>query len=204
MKLTLSLAAVAAAFVALLVTPCSAAPKAAFPPQHWSSMTLTAKLAIVRQDIHRDRTAVAWWLHQARRFPDGVTRRFHRCPALGIRLPGMICLHGQRLVKELKLQTKIERALTPKPTIAHLALWECIHGGEGAWYDNTGNHYYNGLQMTWGWGPLPDSGPLADPNHYTPMQIMAVAEGAYREHGYSRAWLGGQWPQTSPPCLRFA
>ena len=41
--------------------------------------------------------------------------------------------------------------LTPKPTLSHLAGWLCIHAREGAWNANTGNGYYGGLQMTYGW-----------------------------------------------------
>lgn len=83
---------------------------------------------------------------------------------------------------------------------AHYQLWMCIHNREGAWYDDTGNGYFNGLQMSYGWlGIVP-----GNPDNYTPIQIMTYAETGYRQSGYSRAWLEGQWPNTSPPCLQYA
>lgn len=80
---------------------------------------------------------------------------------------------------------------------AHLQGWLCIHGREGAWYSNTGNGFYNGLQMTWGWGPL-----VGDPNNYTPLQVMQAAESEYaRQPSTLRdRWMRGQWPNTYPPC----
>jgi hypothetical protein len=78
----------------------------------------------------------------------------------------------------------------------HYNGWICIHRQEGAWYSNTGNGFYNGLQMTWNWG----HGIVGDPNKYTPLQIMQAAERGYRESGYSSAWMSGQWPNTYPPC----
>ncbi len=83
--------------------------------------------------------------------------------------------------------------------IAHMALWLCIHRGEGAWNANTGNGYYGGLQMTYGWAGLVGNAALLSPR-----QQMAAAETGYRQSDYSRAWLEGQWPNTSPPCLGYA
>jgi hypothetical protein len=86
-------------------------------------------------------------------------------------------------------------------TIAHRALWLCIHSREaGAWDTNTGNGYFGGLQMTAGWyggpGHLASSDPAA--------VQMRAAEVQYRASGYSIAWLDGQWPNTAPPCLSLA
>lgn len=83
---------------------------------------------------------------------------------------------------------------------AHYALWLCIHGGEGAWPDDTGNGFYGGLQMTLGWYGGPGHKAGWDP----PIVQMRAAEAGYRASGYSRSWLGGQWPNTSPPCLAYA
>lgn len=88
--------------------------------------------------------------------------------------------------------------LHPRPVIAHLALWLCIHRGEGAWNANTGNGYYGGLQMTSGWGGV------ERPDKLSPSAQMALAEREYRASGYSTGWLEGQWPNTSPPCLGHA
>ncbi len=83
--------------------------------------------------------------------------------------------------------------------IAHRALWECIHSGEGAWNAETGNGYHGGLQMTYGWGGL-----VQDAGLLSPDAQMAAAETGYRQSGYSRSWLAGQWPNTSPPCMAYA
>lgn len=85
------------------------------------------------------------------------------------------------------------------PRIAHLALWLCIHGGEGAWSD-TGDPYWGGLQMHPGWG----YGTSWHASDDSPLVQMQSAERAYRASGFSTAWLEGQWPNTSPPCLGFA
>jgi hypothetical protein len=83
--------------------------------------------------------------------------------------------------------------------IGHRALWLCIHSREaGAWDANTGNGYYGGLQMTAGWGGV------ARPDLLSPAAQMSLAEGQYRASGYSHAWLVGQWPNTSPPCMSLA
>jgi len=79
-----------------------------------------------------------------------------------------------------------------------MALWLCIHRGEGAWNANTGNGYYGGLQMTSGWGGV------ARPDLLSPAAQMSLAEGQYRASGYSTSWLRGQWPNTSPPCMGYA
>lgn len=83
--------------------------------------------------------------------------------------------------------------------IPHEALWLCIHRGEGAWNAATGNGYFGGLQMTYGWDGLVGNAALLSPA----AQMQAAGTG-YRRSGYSRAWLEGQWPMTSPPCLGLA
>jgi hypothetical protein len=81
---------------------------------------------------------------------------------------------------------------------SHYALWNCIHNGEGAWNANTGNGYYGGLQMTYGWDGLVSNAALL-----SPAQQMAAAETGYRQSGYSEAWLLGQWPVSSRSCLGY-
>jgi hypothetical protein len=86
-------------------------------------------------------------------------------------------------------------------TTIHVALWLCIHKGEGAWNDDTGNGYYGGLQMTSGWGGV------ARPDLLSPQAQMALAERGLQaaiRKGDEIAWLEGQWPNTSPPCLGYA
>jgi len=87
--------------------------------------------------------------------------------------------------------------LKPQAYIAHLALWLCIHKGEGSWTDE-GAPYYGGLQMTYGWGGL-----VGDAAKLSPDAQMRAAETGYRQSGYSVGWLEGQWPNTSPPCLAY-
>jgi hypothetical protein len=84
------------------------------------------------------------------------------------------------------------------PIAAHAALWLCIHRGEGAWDDDTGNGYYGGLQMTAGWGGV------ARPDLLPPAAQMALAERQFAAARYSTAWLVHQWPSTAPPCLGLA
>lgn len=91
------------------------------------------------------------------------------------------------------------RTLSSTPSILHRALWLCIHSREGAWNAQTGNGFYGGLQMTYGWDGLVRNAALL-----SPIAQMRAAETGYRRSGYSRAWLEGQWPNTSPPCLGYA
>ncbi len=91
------------------------------------------------------------------------------------------------------------RLAARRPTIAHLALWNCIHNGEGNGWDPSGT-YSGPLQMTRGWAGYP----ISDWNTIPLAQVYADAETQYRLRGYSRAWLEGQWPRTSPPCLAYA
>ncbi len=84
------------------------------------------------------------------------------------------------------------------PTIGHRSLWLCIHSREGSWNAQTGNGFYGGLQMTYGWDGLVGNAALL-----SPAQQMRAAETGYRRSGYSVAWLRGQWPNSSPPCLAY-
>lgn len=200
LKLALSLVAVAATFVTTTAAQATRGTPQASPPHHWTTMTLTEKHQVVAHEIRVERSVVRWWFHPRRRFPTDASSRYRKCVALNARAPGMVCAAGQRLVNDLRLQARIERALTPPPPAnPHLALWLCIHAGEGGWGANTGNGYYDGLQMTWGWGPLEGS-----PNNYTPKQLMAAAEQEYQASGYSRTWLSGQWPNTVQSCWQYA
>lgn len=73
------------------------------------------------------------------------------------------------------------------PLPPHYQLWLCIHRGEGAWNDNTGNGYYGGLQAHYNWYGVPRMDLLS------PLRQMWHAEIVYRQSGYSRSWLYGQW-----------
>ena len=78
------------------------------------------------------------------------------------------------------------------------AAWECIHRGEGGWYENSGNGYYGGLQMdlefqrTYAPAFLLRKG-TAD--HWTRLEQMWVAERARRS---GRGFY--PWPNTARAC----
>jgi len=93
--------------------------------------------------------------------------------------------------------------LRPKPVIAHLALWLCIHKTEaGDWHNHDTGHnsHYGGLQMTSPWGRGVYYVYRAD--YLTASEQMRKAELGYRASGYSRSWLMGQW--YHPECLAYA
>ncbi|HEV7639315.1 MAG TPA: hypothetical protein VGO39_00425 [Gaiellaceae bacterium] len=77
----------------------------------------------------------------------------------------------------------------------HVAGWSCIQSREARWNANTGNGFYGGLQMTYGW-----AGRVRNAALLTPAAQIAVAEAEASEHGWSYAWMRGQWPNTYPPC----
>lgn len=81
----------------------------------------------------------------------------------------------------------------------HAAGWLCIHASEGAWGSTNPNGHYNGLQMTYDWMGIIHG----NPNNYSPTQILWAAETGYKNSGYSRRWLEGQWGQTIGPCWHY-
>jgi len=99
------------------------------------------------------------------------------------------------------MRRQVAASKLPRRTlIGHRALWLCIHSGEGSWTD-AGDPYWGGLQMTRPWGRGEYYVYRAD--LLSPFEQMHKAELAYRASGYSLAWLEGQWPKTSPPCLAY-
>lgn len=91
---------------------------------------------------------------------------------------------------------RYHRLYEPKPApVNNVAGWLCVHSGEADWGAQTGNKYYGGLQMTYGWMGLVSNAALLSPS-----QQMAAAETGYRLSGYSDAWMRQQWPNTYPPC----
>ncbi len=144
------------------------------------------------------RQGIAWHRQQTWRWQDIAGR--HRTPTTHAEtrtrstayLAWLARLWSHRRIRARHLATV-------HPAIAHLALWICIHNGEGAWDSSTGNGYYGGLQMSYGWGGL-----VTDAAQLSPYEQMRAAETGYRTSGYSTRWLEGQWPNTSPPCLGLA
>jgi len=94
------------------------------------------------------------------------------------------------------LRSKILNYTTP---VKHSTEWGCIHRGEGAWNDATGNGYYGGLQMDRNFERQYGADMLVryqgDANLWTPRDQMIVAERAY-ESGRGFA----PWPMTARAC----
>lgn len=143
-------------------------------------MTVQEKVAYFKMSLSHERQVVAWL--ESRKAPRTLDRRTE----LGW-FRAAVRWHTRLLARY--------SAKLPHPA-AHLAFWTCVHNGEGAWDSQTGNGYYGGLQMTYGWAGLVTNAALLSPAD----QIRAAEEG-FRRSGYSVAWLLGQWPNTSPPCL---
>lgn len=102
---------------------------------------------------------------------------------------------GKKWMREARLRLRPPSPPPSSYSVGHESLWECIHGGEGT--DAYGT-YTGYLQMTNPWEG--HSG-----NWYAMgTGVYALAEQEYAAHGYSISWLEGQWPNTSPPCLRYA
>jgi len=81
---------------------------------------------------------------------------------------------------------------------SHYTGWMCIHAREGSWNAQTGNGYYGGLQMTYGWAGRVGNAALMSPDAQ-----IAAADAEAREHGYSYGWMSSQWPNTFPPCSGY-
>ena len=154
------------------------------------------------QTIHQLRTGIRWQRSQTWHWQDvagkprTATRHREQTSSSVLFLRWI-----DRLWMRRRLSAKHSAAATSptRNSSLHYALWICIHHGEaGTWNANTGNGYLGGLQMT------PDWGGVARPDLLSASQQMGLAERGYRASGYSRAWLEGQWPNTSPPCLGYA
>lgn len=92
-----------------------------------------------------------------------------------------------------------DRLLNYSQPVKHSTEWGCIHRGEGAWNDATGNGYFGGLQMDRNFERQYGADMLAryqgDANLWTPRDQMIVAERAYEAgRGF------GPWPQTARAC----
>jgi hypothetical protein len=116
--------------------------------------------------------------------------------------PYNIAVRDHRWELRYGLRLKHEIYIASLPTIAHRSLWLCLHPHESSnWYDRDsgGNSHYGGLQMTKDWMGIIKGYPY----FYSPEQQMNAAETGYRNSGYSRAWLWGQWGQTLGFCTRY-
>jgi hypothetical protein len=75
--------------------------------------------------------------------------------------------------------------------------WECIHEHEGAWNSNTGNGYYGGLQMDYGFMGSYGSEFLSrwgTADNWPVWAQITAAERAYSSRGFS------PWPNTARAC----
>lgn len=180
-----------------------AAPAHARTTHHsWNTMTLTQRRSVVLGVVRRERIPIHRWLH-SRSLTDAWP--YHFCRALGTPVPGLVCIHGQRLVDALAVLHRIDvkiaaRAAATRP--AHLAGWLCIHNGRypGAAHEGNGwspNGLYSGpLQMSSGWGGYA----VSDWNALPEMKVYADAEAVASREGFRPTWMSGQWPNTYPGC----
>ena len=141
---------------------------------------------------------------------DTIRAIFHS-QTINLKHSRYVCKHGANYNQIWHCKAKVwlakERRETflklhpPRPArtaIKYLSAWICIHGGEGAWNANTGNGYYGGLQMDYGfmstYGPelLRSKGTA---NNWTPYEQMLVAE---RAHDSGRGFY--PWPTTARRC----
>lgn len=109
-------------------------------------------------------------------------------------------------VASTRLKTLYPPPAPPAPVVGHWALWNCITNGAYTGAPHEGNGYngsYTGpLGMTTPWAGHYPTG--SDWVHTPIATVYSYAEQEYAAHHYSRAWLSGQWPNTSPPCFRYA
>lgn len=104
---------VLAAAVAALSLTATASPARARHHHHarWHDLSLTQKRAVVAKVVTRERQTLRWWLANRERFPASSATPHVFCAAVGIRAPGAICIHADRLVKALHVQRRIDAKL---------------------------------------------------------------------------------------------
>ena len=153
--------------------------------------------------LDRDNNVIAWW--RTYRHPRGSLASVHRgvVPVqqfplcLGARMPRAVCWHYKHRRWTLPLYKRTLAKLQPQIPAGLVAAFTCIHRYEGAWNSNTGNGYYGGMQMDYGfqrtYGPeflarygTADRWPIS-------AQLLAAYR-AYRARGFS------PWPNTARYC----
>lgn len=81
--------------------------------------------------------------------------------------------------------------------------WRCIHEHEGAWNANTGNGYYGGLQMDYGFQSAYGSEFIArwgTADRWPVWVQITAAERSYHGYGGYGGRGFGPWPNTSRMC----
>jgi hypothetical protein len=144
------------------------------------------------QKLQKSQSVVSWYENSGRWT---LRPRYQFCADLrSARAAGRCWRHRENLRWH---RARVAR-LTPKPVLGHVQGWLCIHSKEGAWDAQTGNGYYGGLQMSYGW-----AGRVTNAALLSAAQQIAEAEAEAAEHGWSYDWMRGQWPNTFPPCSGY-
>jgi hypothetical protein len=155
--------------------------------------TLQAKLQLAKRQVTHDRRELA-----SLRMRDW---------SLLSPLSRLAVWHRAWLARDARYVSQLERA-TSATVLGPSWLvnaFMCIHRGEGSWTSNTGNGYYGGLQMDYGfmgtygrqllYPNWPSRTPTVTADHWTPAEQISVAIRAY----YSgRGFF--PWPNTARRC----
>jgi hypothetical protein len=148
----------------------------------------------------KSRTTIAWWEGRGR-WARALGRKW--CWSFVGERRERVCLrarrshraHRERLVR---LERELEAMRQPYGPIGDLGAWLCIHAGEGSWSANTGNGYYGGLQMDYGFMRAYGGywlRTLGTADQWPPQLQMAVAE---RARASGRGYY--PWPNTARAC----
>lgn len=148
-----------------------------------------------------------WW--RGHRSQASARAAQPRCAAVGVRMPRWVCWYAAAArweARELaQTRARLVAAAAPAPA-GHWRLWACITDGAYAGAPHEGDGYngpYSGpLGMTTPWAghyPQPGRDWVSSARAY----VYATAEQEYAAHGYSSAWVYGQWPNTGPPCAAY-
>lgn len=194
----MKLIALAAAAVAALTLTASAGAHIVRPGCN-SHLSPRAELRCARLNRQHALASVLW----AR----AAQRRIRVLDASSSLILGRVVANHLWLYRTMTARVlEAERRIVAATRPAHYALWSCITNGAypGAAHEGDGyNGSYSGpLGMTTPW--LGHSPPGSDWVHSDRVAVYQLAEQEYADHGYSSAFLRGQWPNTSPPCLGLA
>lgn len=149
---------------------------------HHSHMTVAQKVRYFERSVAQDRRSIRWL--RSRYAPRTLQR------------VDEISWSRHALRWHLALLRQYRSKLEPRYT--DLGAWLCIHAGEGSWTSNTGNGYFGGLQMDYGFMRTYGPGLLAvkgTADRWTPAEQIMVARRA-RDSG--RGYF--PWPNTARAC----
>jgi Transglycosylase-like domain len=167
------------------------------------------KIQHLRKQQFKHKSVINWWNNRGHwALGLGHPRCSHfigkKRKAVCFKSRRSLAIHSRRLAVVEKRLTRLTASILE---VGNLNDWICIHHGEGAWNDNTGNGYYGGLQMDYtfmsSYGPKVlgfDSAQemfskRGTADHWTPKEQIAVAE-------YARSSGRGYrpWPKTARHC----